>query len=220
VAASGRQAAQAPRVRVEIAAPSGPADDALARALTALVAGADVSWRSRETPFCGDVVVVPPGIEADAELEDALRVFALAGGAVLGLGAGAALLCAAGLLPGRVVAAASDETHPRHVRVEGRASAFTWAIPAGRVVALAGESPRHLYAASDDELATLVAGGGVVLRYCDDAGGLDHAFTSRAARVAGVCDEAGRVVGVLAPLALGLDDALGRQLVGCFRSGA
>jgi phosphoribosylformylglycinamidine (FGAM) synthase-like amidotransferase family enzyme len=174
---------------------------------------------ARGGPVAGDVFVIPPGLPEPptaGELE-ALRAYARAGGKVLALGDGVAWPCAAGLLPGDVTAARPDAP-ATHVRVEGRATAFTWAIPAGRIVALARPAPAHRYAAPDTELAALEASGRIVLRYCDGAGGLDEPRPSaRAATVAALCDDSGRVVGVVAPTAADLACALGRQLLACLR---
>jgi phosphoribosylformylglycinamidine synthase len=172
-----------------------------------------------ETPPAGDVLVVPHGLggaPAPDALE-ALRAFARAGRTVLGVGSGVRWLCLAGLLPGDVAdEAGGDETH---VRVEGRATAFTWAIPAGRIVPLAASAARARWAASDADVRDLAANGRIVLRYCDSSGGLARA-SARAQSVAGLCDESGRVVGLLGPSAAALDDDLGRQIMSCLRSRA
>jgi phosphoribosylformylglycinamidine synthase subunit PurQ / glutaminase len=169
-------------------------------------------------PLEGEVVVVPAGLgQAPAPgALDPLRAHARAGGMLLGLGDGVAWLCAAALLPGAV----SMGPCATHVRVEGRATAFTWAIPAGRILALpaAGEGAR--YVASDAEVVDLGAHGRVVMRYCDAAGGLVRPSTgAHASTVAGISDASGRVVGLLAPTGPTLDDELGRQLVTCLRQG-
>jgi phosphoribosylformylglycinamidine synthase len=171
-------------------------------------------------PLDGDVVVLPPGLARDRAPEalEALRTYARAGGRLLGLGDGVAWLCAASLLPGAVDA---DEiaARPTHVRVEGRATAFTWAIPAGRILAVPPLPPRARFVAPDDEIAELAARGRIVLRYCDAAGGVHPPRAGgHAATVAGVSDESGRVVGLVAPSPAELDTELGRQLVTCLRA--
>jgi len=146
--------------------------------------------------------------EATADAAAVLCAFAAAGGPILGIGAGFATLCEAGLLPGRVSAAAGTAGAPTHVRIEGRATPFTWAIPAGRVVALAAR-PAGRYRAA--ELAALEAEGRVILRYCDAAGGPGEGRGRHA--IAGVCDAAGRVVGLLS------DPALENQVLASLRLG-
>jgi phosphoribosylformylglycinamidine (FGAM) synthase-like amidotransferase family enzyme len=171
----------------------------------------------------GDVLVVRAGLAGPPTPEalEALRAYALGGGRVLGLADGVAWLCAAALLPGRVrvdSATGPVSASPSHVRVEGRATPFTWAIPAGRIVALAPQAPTARYTAPDAEIAALATRGQIVLRYCDASGGVSAARTGdHAASVAGVSDESGYVVGVLAPSTAGFDTDLGRQLLTCLQ---
>jgi len=165
-------------------------------------------------PLEGDVVVVPPrsGAPPEEGALEPLRAFARGGGRLLALGDGVALLCAAELLPGAVTRVPARAA--THVRVEGRATAFTWAIPAGRILALAGLALEHAYAAADAEIAALASSGRVVLRYCDAAGGLDTS-SGRTASIAGLSDESGRIVGILGGVSQTLDCALGRQIEAC-----
>jgi len=153
-----------------------------------------------------------PGAEGEM-----IVAFARGGGPVLGVGDGFQALCALGLLPGRVAALAEDAGGPldAHVRVEGRATPFTSAIPAGRVMSLDGATAVGLrYDVGEPD--ALEARGQVIFRYCDAAGGLLSRPTAnqaaqlpltsvpliapreRARLIAGVCGEAGNVVGVLA----------------------
>jgi phosphoribosylformylglycinamidine synthase len=177
-----------------------------------------------------DAFVVCGGLES-AEGE-AVVAFASGGGPVLGVGAGFQALCALGLLPGRVNAlAGGDGPADAHVRVEGRATPFTSAIPAGRVMSVNGATAVGLrYDIGEPE--ALEARGQVIFRYCDAAGGLfsrpptnDPAQLRlssvplipphvRARVIAGICSEAGNVVGVLAAAAA---EPLGAQLLGSLR---
>jgi phosphoribosylformylglycinamidine synthase len=170
-------------------------------------------------PVDGDVVVVPPGLAGapDAGALEALRAYARAGGKLLGLADGVAWLCAAELLPGQLApGAASGPVTATHVRVEGRATPFTWAMPAGRIVALQEDASRPRYALGGEAASRLVAAGRVVLRYCDASGGVAGGDDDTST-IAGVCDETGHVFGVLAPATPALDGALGRQLLACLR---
>jgi phosphoribosylformylglycinamidine (FGAM) synthase-like amidotransferase family enzyme len=110
-----------------------------------------------------------------------------------------------------VVPVASGASPPTHVRVEGRATSFTWAIPAGRVLPVDATSPTARYLAAQP--GALEAEGRVVLRYCDGAGGVAPDS------VAGVCDARARVVGLLpgAPAGSALRGNQGRQLLGSLR---
>jgi phosphoribosylformylglycinamidine synthase len=168
-------------------------------------------------PLEGDVVIVPPALGAapTSAALDALRAFARGGGRLLALADGVSWLCAAGLLPG-AVSVEGPARAVSHVRVEGRATAFTWAIPAGRILGLGPVAAgAHLHA-RDPEVAALETRGQIVLRYCDAAGGVDR-NAARALTVAGLSDESGRVVGLFAPSTPGLEDGLGRQLLACLR---
>jgi phosphoribosylformylglycinamidine synthase len=171
--------------------------------------------------FEGDVVVLPPGLRApaDASAVEPLRAYALAGGKVLGLGDGVAWLCAARLLPGGVTRERpSDDA--THVRVEGRATAFTWAIPAGRIVAHAAPAGRPRFVAADDEVSALAARGRILFRHCDGGGGVVRRADDQAATVAGLSDETGRVLGLFGPSTPALDTELGRQLLSCLAARA
>jgi len=159
------------------------------------------------------VVMAAAAPEAGAATVATLGAFAGGGGPVLGIGPGVAVLCQAGLLSGRVEPLGREVAPPTHVRVEGRATSFTWAIPAGRVLELEAEGPAAHQVApaavADD------AAGCVVLRYCDGAGGVRGGGA-----IAGVCDAQARVVGLLPGLtvpARALAGSLGRQLWGSLR---
>ena len=161
-------------------------------------------------PLAADVVVVPPGAAPFAGAREALREFVGRGGRLLGLGDGVALLCEAQLLPGAVTAEPASATH---VRVEGRATPFTWAIPAGRILPL-GSAPAHRYSAPADDVVALAARGSLLLRYCDASGGVSPTGEP-ASVVAGLCDDTGRVVGILGGVSHALDCALGGQIRRC-----
>jgi hypothetical protein len=109
---------------------------------------------------------------ADAGQGAVVLAFARGGGPVLGLAEGFEALCALGLLPGRVTAPAGDDAAAvsAHMRVEGRATPFTSAIPAGRVMTFGGAQAVGLRFELGEPDA-LEARGQVVFRYCDAAGG-------------------------------------------------
>jgi hypothetical protein len=227
--------------------------------VAALGEGAEVAVLEGAGGARCDAIVVCGGLaDGNGERETAaVLAFARGGGAVLGLGAGFQALCVLGLLPGRVTASSDDEgeTARAHVRVEGRATPFTSAIPAGRVMSLGG-SPGVGLRYEIGEPADLEVRGQVIFRYCDAAGGplspslsppsgerenegqaqtragrgrarangLSQLRLSsvplipprlRARAIAGICGEAGNVVGVLT--AASAIDAIGAQLLGSLR---
>jgi phosphoribosylformylglycinamidine synthase len=139
----------------------------------------------------------------------AVAAFAAGGGPVLGIGEGFHALCRVGLLPGRfaehgpVSVAVAGAVH---LRVEGRPTPFTFAIPAGRVMRLGGGALPGRYLVDDAD--QLEQRGQIVFRYCDAAGGAtDTANPTRSIRsIAGVCNPRGNVVAVVTQPRAG-DDA-------------
>jgi hypothetical protein len=124
-------------------------------------------------PFPWDALLLSTtfGVGDDAQPTwRAIEAFARAGGPVLGIGAAFQSLCALGLLPGRVVARAGGVPGPEisYLRVEGRPTPFTSAIPAGRVLRSAPALARLEYQTAEPE--ALRARGQVIFRYCDAAG--------------------------------------------------
>jgi phosphoribosylformylglycinamidine (FGAM) synthase-like amidotransferase family enzyme len=176
-------------------------------------------------PFPWDALLVSSAVGAgdgdDARpLREAVEGFARAGGPVLGIGGGFQALCALGLLPGRVVdGAGAPGAESGHLRVEGRPTPFTAAIPAGRILR-SGPAPARLeYQIAEPQ--ALHARGQVIFRYCDAAGGtvrrqgVSDPVRGPDLTIAGVCGESGNVVGLLAdPQIVGGD---GAQLLGSLR---
>jgi phosphoribosylformylglycinamidine synthase subunit PurQ / glutaminase len=174
------------------------------------------------------VVAAAPGAQSEAPGLSAgavgtLRAFVKQGGALLGVCGGVGPLCAAGLLPGTLRADPGlwFEAQSLHVRVEGRPTPFSWALPAGRVLPLPqAHGPGRWEHA---EPAALTARGQVILRYCDAAAGLKAAARPPGAEhdVAAVSDESGRVLGLLAHPGPGAEppwaDEFWRQLFGSLR---
>ena len=204
------------------------------RLIATLGEGAEVVGRGEpcDALLVGGVLEAPEG--------EVVVAYARGGGPVLGVGQGFRSLCGLGLLPGRVTAPAEEDDGPAeaHVRVEGRATPFTSAIPAGRVMVLSGVTAVELsYDVGDPDV--LEARGQVIFRYCDAAGGPPTprgsatiarpgdrsqlrlssvpliAPRERARSIAGVCDGSGNVVGVLAAAAA--IEAIGAQLLASLR---
>jgi phosphoribosylformylglycinamidine (FGAM) synthase-like amidotransferase family enzyme len=198
------------------------AAEAMVDALAAQLPGSDCKVHGAGDAIDADVVIVAAvSLEAGplAAAVQALRAFVAQGGSVMGVGVGATLVCEAGLLPGAVrpsLAPSSPSTpSSTHVRVEGRTTPFTWAIPAGRVLPLPDARASFEYVAAPEMMTALGAHGGVVLRYCDAAGG---ASSMDARGVAACCDATGRVVAILgglAPFPAPFAGALGRQVAAC-----
>jgi phosphoribosylformylglycinamidine (FGAM) synthase-like amidotransferase family enzyme len=202
-------------MRVALLGPPGcPPDLEVGAAVRAAGTGIEVVGCGGTASLRCDAVIVT---DAGVALEP-VRAFAAGGGPVLGVGRGFAALCEAGLLPGEHLSVTPGPLAGArtHLRVEGRPTPFTWAIPAGRVIHAAGAAPPPAARYAVVDLAALEAHGRVLLRYCDPAGGIDGGDRGDGGDLAGVCDERGNVVGLLpgaAPPAAWWAAGLGRQLV-------
>ena len=182
-----------------------------------------------------DVLVLPGGfsygdylragaIARFAPVMSAVRDFAAAGGPVLGICNGFQILTEAHLLPGALLRNAELSFTCRwiHVRVESEArpTPFLDGVAPGTVWRLPIAHGEGRYYADPATEADLEAHGQIVLRYCTADGRLDPAANPNGstAAIAGVCNPAGNVLGLMphperaGEALLGGDD--GRQLFG------
>ena len=157
-----------------------------------------------------DALIVPGGFSygdylrcgamaAHSPIMAAVKRFAEAGGPVLGICNGFQILCEAGLLEGALIRNQSLSFICEDVNcvVEGRPTPFTWAIPAGRHIhmSIAHSEGRHVH----PDVASLEQRSQVIFRYCS----ADGEVTDRAnpngsmGNIAGVCNSAGNVVGLM-----------------------
>jgi len=118
---------------------------------------------------------------------------ARAGLPVLGICNGFQILCEAHLLPGALTRNAGLKFVTRDVRlrVENAQTAWTRGYRAGQQIVVPLKSGEGAYAADPDTLADLEGSGRVVIRY---ASGNPN---GSAASIAGVCNAAGNVVGLM-----------------------
>jgi phosphoribosylformylglycinamidine synthase len=112
---------------------------------------------------------------------------------VLGICNGFQILCEAHLLPGALTRNAGLRFVTRDVRlrVENAATAWTGSYPAGAEIVVPLKSGEGRYVAAPGVLAELETSGRVVIRY---ASGNPNGSS---ADIAGVCNEAGNVVGLM-----------------------
>ena len=148
---------------------------------------------------------------AHAPIMGAVRRFAEAGGPVLGICNGFQILCEAGLLPGALMRNQSLRfmCADIHCVVEGRPTPFTGAIPAGRHIRMPIAHHDGCYV--HDDVAALEQRGQVVFRYATGDGGVVPEANPNGSRanIAGVCNEAGNVLGLMPHPERAVEDLLG-----------
>jgi phosphoribosylformylglycinamidine synthase len=181
----------------------------------------------RDTGLGGaDAVILPGGfsygdylrcgaIARFSPIMEPIRRHAAEGGPVLGICNGFQILCEAGLLPGALVRNEGLKylSRPVDVRVERADTPFTSAYRAGEVIRIPVGHGDGRYVATEDDLDALEAGEQVVLRYTEQGIPDAPANPNGAMRdIAGICNRAGNVVGMmphperLADPILGSDD--------------
>jgi len=174
--------------------------------------GAEFVWHKEASLSGFDAVVIPGGFTygdylrtgAMAKLSpvmEAVRGFAAAGGPVIGICNGFQILLEAGLLPGAMIVNESLRfvCDYVHLRTETDRTPFTRGIPRGRVLKIPVAHYQGNYYAGEKTLSALEAKGQVVFRYCDAGGeATPEANPNGSARnIAGICNEAGNVLGMM-----------------------
>lgn len=173
-------------------------------------ASAQIVWH-KDTGLGGvDAVIVPGGfsygdylrsgaIAAHSPIMAAVKAFADRGGPVLGICNGFQILCESGLLDGALTRNASLRFECRDVWcvVEGRPTPFTHAIPAGRHIKMSIAHAEGRYVHPDVD--ALEAEGRVVFRYATADGEVCDAANPNGSvhHIAGICNAAGNVVGLM-----------------------
>ena len=168
------------------------------------VGEAEILWYADRDLRGADAVIVPGGfsygdylrvgaIARFAPVMEEVERFARSGGPVLGICNGFQVLCEAGLLPGALLPNTSLRFECRQVELEvvGRTK-WTAACEPGDRLSIPAKHQTGRFWAPDPVLDELEAGGQVVLRYA--AG---HNFNGSARDIAGVCNAAGNVLGLM-----------------------
>jgi len=192
-------------VRIGVITFPGSLDD-LDAARAVGLAGAEpvVLWHGDRNLRGVDAVILPGGfsygdylrcgaIARFAPVMSELIPAARRGLPVLGICNGFQILCEAHLLPGALTRNAGRRFICRDVRlrVENGATAWTGSYQSGQEIVVPLKSGEGAFTAAPDVLAALEAEGRVVIRYASASpNGAD-------ADIAGVCDEAGNVVGLM-----------------------
>jgi len=169
------------------------------------VTDARLVWHE-ETDLSGlDAIVVPGGfsygdylragaIARFAPAMEAVRGFAEAGGPVLGICNGFQVLCEAGMLPGALLPNEGLRFICRQAELEvvTTRTAATTACEPGEVLSIPVKHMSGRWFAPPELRAELEAKDQIVFRYADGANP-----NGSIANVAGVCNEAGNVVGLM-----------------------
>ena len=186
--------------------------DAHHAAVNVLGQEADLVWH-KDTDLRGaDVVILPGGFAhgdylrtgAMARFSPIMRevqAFAARGGPVLGICNGFQVLLESGLLPGAMLRnrKLKFQCEQVHVRVEQTDTPFTGACHHGQVLQIPIAHGEGNYFAEPEEIARLERNRQVVFRYSDADGNVrDEANPNgSAAAIAGICNEARNVVGLM-----------------------
>lgn len=172
----------------------------------------DLVWHEERSIGGYDAIVLPGGFS----FGDYLRAGAIAarspaleritksaeqGLPVLGICNGFQILIEAGLLPGSLLRNTSLRFVCRWVtiRVENDLTSFTRNMKKGQVLRLPIAHNEGRFYTSESELRRMCDGGQAVFRYCDEKGKLTASAnpTGTLDNIAGVCNRAGNVVGLM-----------------------
>ncbi len=184
---------------------------------------AQLVWHADTSLGDVDAVILPGGfsygdylrcgaIARFAKVMPAVAEFANAGGPVLGICNGFQILCESGLLPGALVR--NEGLHfvcrPQPILVQESRAQLVEAN-AGEVLVVPVKHGEGRYVADPGTLAQMEANGQIVFRYCDADGALTDVANPNGAlgNIAGVCNEAGNVLGMMPHPEHAVDGATG-----------
>ncbi len=183
----------------------GSCDEVDALGAAGRVGDAELLWHGERDLKGADAIIVPGGFSygdylragAIARFSPAMEsviAFANDGGLVLGICNGFQVLCEAHLLPGALLGNANRRFTFRQLalQVVNAGTAFTGACSRGEVLSIPAKHSWGRYYAAPETLSALEDAGQVVLRYA--AG---ENFNGSLHDIAGVCNEAGNVFGLM-----------------------
>jgi phosphoribosylformylglycinamidine synthase len=169
------------------------------------VGDAELIWHGERDLRGADAIVVPGGfsygdylragaIARFAPAMESVIAFAREGGPVLGICNGFQVLCEAHLLPGALLVNANRRFTFRQLRLEvvNAETPFTQACAEGELLSIPAKHAWGRYYADEPTLAAMRERGQVVLRYAPQQN-----FNGSLQDIAGVCNEAGNVFGLM-----------------------
>jgi phosphoribosylformylglycinamidine synthase subunit PurQ / glutaminase len=193
--------------------PGSNCDQDCLRALTdGLRVSAEYLWHKESSVFGFDAVVLPGGFSygdylrcgAIARFSPIVKAIVRAandGMPVVGICNGFQILCEAGLLPGALIRNQSLHfvCQPVWLRVETDETPFTAKLDKGRLLRMPVAHGEGSYFAEPATLATLQSKKQVVFRYVDESGKSTRESNPNGSmlNIAGICNEARNVVGMM-----------------------
>jgi phosphoribosylformylglycinamidine synthase I len=195
----------------------GSCDEVDALAAARRVGDAELIWHAERHLGGADAIVVPGGFSygdylragAIARFSPAMESvieFARDGGLVLGICNGFQVLCEARLLPGALLPNANLRFTSRQVQLEvlNSGGSFTRACALDERLSIPAKHAWGRYYADPQTLATMDRCGQIVLRYAPGQN-----FNGSLHDIAGVCNEAGNVFGLMPHPEHAVDELVG-----------
>jgi phosphoribosylformylglycinamidine synthase I len=183
----------------------GSCDELDALAAARRVGDAELLWHGERDLRGADAIVVPGGfsygdylragaIARFSPVMESVIEFAGEGGLVLGICNGFQVLCEAHLLPGALLGNANRRFTFRQLALEvvNADTAFTRACATGEVLSVPAKHSWGRYYAEPQTLEAMEEGGQVLMRYAPAQN-----FNGSLRDIAGVCNEAGNVFGLM-----------------------
>jgi phosphoribosylformylglycinamidine synthase len=169
-------------------------------------------WHEATDISAFDAIILPGGfahgdylrtgaVARFSPVMDAVALFAAAGKPVLGICNGFQILCEAGLLPGALRRNYGSHflCHDVHLRVESNSNVFFHLANVGDVLKMPIRHGEGSYYADEETLAEMESNGQILLRYTTTDGNITGEVNPNgsAGNIAGVCNEAGNVFGLM-----------------------
>ena len=183
----------------------GSCDEVDALKAASLVGEAELLWHGERDLHGADAIIVPGGfsygdylragaIARFSPVMDSVIEFAREGGLVLGICNGFQVLCEARLLPGALLVNANRRFTFRQLRLEvvNADTHFTSACSPDQLLSIPAKHSWGRYYADARTLLQMSEHGQVVLRYAPGEN-----FNGSLRDIAGVCNEAGNVFGLM-----------------------